>query len=131
MLTLYRVPFQAMGSRCEIRLYAPSEEPAAACVRATIADVLRLEAKYSRYRDDSITAAINRVAAAGGAIDVDAETATLLDYAATGFEQSDGACSFDLTSGVLREAWGPCFNGCPRLRVTSCVPQNCELIPSR
>jgi thiamine biosynthesis lipoprotein len=92
-----------MGSRCEIRLYTPSEEPAAACARAAIADVLRLEAKYSRYRDDSVTAAINRVAAAGGAVDVDAETATLLDYAATCFEQSDGL--FDLTSGILREAW--------------------------
>jgi len=103
MFTLYRYPFAAMGSRCEIRLYAPSEEPAGACVRAAIADVVRLEAKYSRYRDDSVTAAINRVATAGGAIDVDAETATLLDYAATCFEQSDGL--FDLTSGILREAW--------------------------
>jgi thiamine biosynthesis lipoprotein len=103
MLTLYRYPFAAMGSRCEIRLHAPSEEPAAACARAAIADVLRLESKYSRYRDDSVTAAINRVAAAGGAVDVDAETATLLDYAATCFEQSDGL--FDLTSGILREAW--------------------------
>jgi len=103
MLTLYRYPFRAMGSRCEIRLYAPSEESAGASARAAIADVLRLEAKYSRYRDDSVTAAINRVAAAGGAVDVDAETATLLDYAATCFEQSDGL--FDLTSGILREAW--------------------------
>jgi thiamine biosynthesis lipoprotein len=41
---------------------------------------------------------------AGGAIDVDAETATLLDYAAACFEQSEGL--FDLSSGVLREAWG-------------------------
>ena len=103
MLALYRYPFRAMGSRCEIRLYASSEEPAGACAQAAIADVLRLEAKYSRYRDDSVTAAINRVAAAGGAVDVDAETATLLDYAATCFEQSDGL--FDLTSGILREAW--------------------------
>jgi FAD:protein FMN transferase len=103
MLTLYRYPFAAMGSRCEIRLYAPSEEPAAACARATIVDVLRLEAKYSRYRNDSATAAINRVAAAGDAIDVDAETGTLLDYAGTCYEQSDGL--FDLTSGILREAW--------------------------
>ena len=103
MLTLYRYPFPAMGSRCEIRLYAPSEEPAGACARAAIADVLRLDAKYSRYRNDSVTVAINRVAAAGGAVDVDAETATLLDYAATCFEQSDGL--FDLTSGILRQAW--------------------------
>jgi thiamine biosynthesis lipoprotein len=103
MLALFRFPFPAMGSRCEVRLYARDEASASACAQAAIADVLRLEAKYSRYRDDSVTAAINRVAAAGGAVDVDAETATLLDYAATCFEQSDGL--FDLTSGILREAW--------------------------
>jgi len=103
VLTLYRYPFPAMGSRCEIRLYASSEELAAACARTAINDVLRLETKYSRYRDDSVTTAINRFAAAGGAIDVDAETATLLDYAAACYEQSDGL--FDLTSGVLREVW--------------------------
>jgi thiamine biosynthesis lipoprotein len=92
-----------MGSRCEVRLYARDETHASACAQAAIADVRRLNAKYSRYRADSITAQINRVAAVGGAIDVDAETATLLDYAETCFEQSDGL--FDITSGVLREAW--------------------------
>jgi thiamine biosynthesis lipoprotein len=103
MLALFRFPFPAMGSRCEVRLYARDEASASACAQAAIADVRRLDAKYSRYRADSITAGINRAAAAGGAIDVDAETATLLDYAATCFEQSDGL--FDLTSGILREAW--------------------------
>jgi thiamine biosynthesis lipoprotein len=105
MLNLYRFPFAAMGSRCEVRLYAAAEERAASGARTAIADVLRLEAKYSRYRDDSVTAAVNRVATIGGAVEVDAETATLLDYAATCYTQSDGL--FDLTSGVLRAAWGP------------------------
>jgi FAD:protein FMN transferase len=92
-----------MGSRCEVRLYAHDEARASACAQASIADVRRLDAKYSRYRSDSVTAEINRVAKVGGAIDVDLETATLLDYAETCFEQSDGL--FDITSGVLREAW--------------------------
>ena len=103
MLALFRFPFSAMGSRCEVRLYARDETPASACAQAAIADVRRLDAKYSRYRTDSVTAEMNRVAARGGPIDVDAETATLLDYAETCFEQSDGL--FDITSGVLREAW--------------------------
>jgi thiamine biosynthesis lipoprotein len=103
MLDLYRFPFSAMGSRCEVRLYTAAEERAAAGAQAAIADVQRLDEKYSRYREDSVTAAINRVARAGGAIDVDDETATLLDYAATCYDQSDGL--FDITSGVLREAW--------------------------
>lgn len=105
MLSLFRYPFPAMGSRCEIRLYALAEARAAACAQGAIADVLRLEAKYSRFRGDSLTAQINRVAAVGGGLDVDEETARLLDYAATCYEQSDGL--FDLTSGALREAWGP------------------------
>ena len=92
-----------MGSRCELRLYSDSDERAGQLARQAIADVMRLEAKYSRYRDDSATAAINRAGAEGGSIDVDAETATLLDYAQTCFEQSDGL--FDVTSGALREAW--------------------------
>jgi FAD:protein FMN transferase len=103
MLALFRFPFQAMGSRCEVRLYAADGARASACAQAAITDVGRLEQKYSRYRADSVTSQINRAAAAGGGIDVDAETATLLDYAATCFEQSEGL--FDLTSGVLRQAW--------------------------
>ena len=104
MFGLYRHPFPAMGSRCELRLYARTEGEAAAVAQAAVADVRRLDAKYSNYRDDSVAAAINRVGACGGAVDVDPETATLLDYAATCHEQSEGL--FDLTSGVLREAWG-------------------------
>ena len=113
MLALFRFPFPAMGSRCEVRLYARDEASASTCAQAAIADVRRLDAKYSRYRADSITAEINHAAAAGGAIDVDAETATLLDYAATCFEQSDGL--FDITSGVLREAWSSDRNTLPEL----------------
>ena len=70
---------------------------------AAIADVRRLEAKYSRYRTDSLLSAINRVAAEGGGIEVDGETAGLLNYAAACHAQSDGL--FDVTSGILRQAW--------------------------
>ncbi|MBS0484164.1 MAG: FAD:protein FMN transferase [Proteobacteria bacterium] len=66
-------------------------------------DVYRLEAKYSRYRADSFLSDINRVAAQSGSIPVDDETAGLLDYAATCYQQSDGL--FDITSGILRRAW--------------------------
>jgi len=103
MLGLLRFPFSAMGSRCEVRLYAPDEERAMLGAQRAIADVRRLDAKYSDYRDDSFVADINRAAAAGAAIEVDAETATLLDYAATCFEQSEGL--FDITAGAFRAAW--------------------------
>lgn len=92
-----------MGSPCELQLFADDIARAQRAAEVAMADVARLEARYSRYRDDSLLAEINRVAARGGEIEVDAETASLLDYAATCHAQSDGL--FDITSGVLRQAW--------------------------
>ncbi len=92
-----------MGSPCEIQLFADDPEDARRVAALAIADVARLEARYSRYRDDSLLARINREAASGGAIEVDAETAALLDYAASCHRESDGL--FDVTSGILRRAW--------------------------
>jgi thiamine biosynthesis lipoprotein len=92
-----------MGSPCEIQLFAGSRAQATRIAERAIAEVSRLEARYSRYREDSLLASINRVAANGGEIAVDEETASLLNYAATCFEQSDGL--FDVTSGVLRRVW--------------------------
>ncbi len=92
-----------MGTPCDIQLYARTQAEARQVADAAIADVHRLEALYSRYRDDSFLSAINRVADTGGSIAVDEETAGLLNYAATCYDQSDGL--FDITSGILRRAW--------------------------
>jgi thiamine biosynthesis lipoprotein len=113
-LSLHRFPFQAMGSPCEIQVFAADAAHARAGAEHAIADVARLEARYSRYREDSFLSDINRVAARGGSIDVDAETASLLDYAATCYAESDGL--FDITSGVLRQAWRFDQGGCPMPR---------------
>ncbi len=95
--------FPAMGSPCELQFWARDQEAAEAALGAARAEVLRLESRYSRYRDDSIVAHINRVAASGGSLSVDGETAGLLHYADTCWRESDGL--FDITSGVLRQAW--------------------------
>lgn len=92
-----------MGTLCEIQLFARNRDAAEHAAGLAIADIARLEARYSRYRGDSFLSEINRVAAAGGRIEVDQETASLLNYAATCHEQSGGL--FDVTSGVLRHAW--------------------------
>jgi thiamine biosynthesis lipoprotein len=92
-----------MGTPCEIRLAAAGAAEAGDLARAAIEEVARLEARYSRYREDSDLSAINRVAAAGGSIAVDAETAALLDYADACHRQSGGR--FDISSGILRRAW--------------------------
>ena len=102
-LKYFRAAFKAMGSPCEIQLFAAGYAQAGRVAEAAIADVRRLEARYSRYREDSLLSAINRAAAAGGRIEVDAETAGLLNYALACHEQSGGL--FDITSGVLRRAW--------------------------
>lgn len=102
-LIYYRSEFKAMGTPCDIQLFASSDGKARAAADAAISDVQRLEALYSRYRESSFLSEINRAAAVGGSIEVDDETACLLDYAVTCYEQSEGL--FDITSGILRRAW--------------------------
>ena len=102
-LRLFRHPFRAMGSVCELHLYASAEAVSSQAASAARSVVARLETRYTRYREDSLTSRINASAGSGRWIDVDAETAGLLDYAAQAWQQSEGL--FDMTSGVLRRAW--------------------------
>ena len=95
--------FKAMGTPCELQLFSEHPGRANRLAKRVIADVQRLEAKYSRYREDSLLSKINQVAKQGGSITVDAETSYLLNYAETCYQQSDGL--FDITSGILRHAW--------------------------
>ncbi len=95
--------FRAMASPCRIQVFHPRAEIVEAAAAAARDEVLRIEHKYSRYRDDSVVSLINASAGGGNSIAVDDETAALLDYAATAYAQSDGL--FDITSGVLRRAW--------------------------
>jgi thiamine biosynthesis lipoprotein len=98
----FRQTFRAMAAEHEIQLAAADLDRARHAADAAIADVHRIEAKYSRYRDDSVTTRINR-AAGGAAVTIDAETAALLRYAEQCHALSGGL--FDITSGVLRRAW--------------------------
>lgn len=91
-----------MASPCELHLHGDDKASVATAARAAIAEVARIDAKYSRYTDDSVTAAIN-AGAGGPGFEVDDETRALLDYAATAWEHSEGL--FDITSGVLRQVW--------------------------
>ena len=101
-MRLHRFTFPAMASTHELVLGAADEAHARRAADAAIADVARIEAKYSRYRDTSVVSAINR-AAGGAPVAIDAETAALMRYADTCHAASRGR--FDITSGVLRRAW--------------------------
>lgn len=92
-----------MGCPCEIRVYAEHAAQAGESIDAAIAEVERLDRKYSLYRDDSLLSEINRSAGKAGSINVDEETACLLDYASQEYELSEGL--FDITAGALWNVW--------------------------
>jgi thiamine biosynthesis lipoprotein len=95
--------FYAMGSDCAVHLFGGTANDVERFAAAAEEEIRRIEARYSRYRSDSELARINKVAATGGVIDIDAETAGLIAYAKACFAKSDGA--FDITSGRLRAVW--------------------------
>jgi FAD:protein FMN transferase len=101
-MSLRRFAFHAMAAQNEILVHALDADAGRTAAARAIEEVLRIEAKYSRYRPDSVVSRIN-AQAGRDPIEVDEETIRLLDFADACFRQSDGA--FDATSGVLRRAW--------------------------
>jgi FAD:protein FMN transferase len=100
---VYSHPFFAMGTRCALHICAATDAGAATAFAAALAEVERIERKYSRYDRRSFVSAINERAAAGQSITVDDETAALLDYAYACHAKSDGL--FDISAGILRQCW--------------------------
>jgi len=98
----FRIPFEAMASPCEVVLAVDDEAQAQSLAAQAIAEVRRIETQYSRYRPESIVSRIN-AAAGGEAVECDDETWSLLEFADQMFRASQGL--FDITSGVLRQAW--------------------------
>lgn len=97
------VRFGVMACTAEIRVAAAETDATRVAIAQAIDEVRRIEAKYSRYRADSIVSRINAAAGIGIAIEVDAETAGLFEFASQLHRQSEGL--FDITSGVLRQVW--------------------------
>jgi thiamine biosynthesis lipoprotein len=116
-MPLFRLSFRAMAADNEIQVHGEDEAAARGAAGAARDEVLRIEAKYSRYRADSVVSRIN-AAAGGEPVAIDEETATLLAFAGTCFQASGGL--FDATSGILRRAWN--FAGAR-------VPTDAELAP--
>jgi thiamine biosynthesis lipoprotein len=93
--------FEAMASPCEVLVDSTDRQLADELTRLGAREAWRIESAFSRYRDDNIVHRINN--AAGTSIEVDEETARLLDFADQCYALSEGL--FDITSGVLRRAW--------------------------
>ena len=97
----WRAVFESMGSPCELLVEHESEAMARRIAYLARDEAGRIDRLYSRYRPDSIVTMLN--ASNGSRRRVDDETAKLLEYGAALWRMSEGR--FDLTSGVLREAW--------------------------
>ena len=98
---LLAVRFTAMAGPCEVLLASSDRRMALELGRLAAQEAWRVERKFSRYRDDDVTAEVH--SHRGISVEVDDETASLLNYASQCFDLSDGL--FDITSGVLRNAW--------------------------
>jgi FAD:protein FMN transferase len=113
--------FQAMASPCELFVEIDDRETAAALLQAVAAETWRIETKFSRYRKDNLIHRINT--SNGNPIEVDEETALLLNFADQCYQLSEGL--FDITAGVLRKVWE--FRPGARLpkanKVSACLQQ--------
>ena len=119
---LLAVTFAAMASPCEVLLPSMSERAALNIGTVAAQEAWRVEKKYSRYRDDSVTAWIHKNR--GTTIELDPETASLMDFASQCFDLSEGL--FDITSGVLRRAW--IFDGSDRIPEAALIERLLPLV---
>ena len=119
---LLAVRFTAMASPCEVLVPRMSRETALAIGAAAAEEAWRIEKKYSRFRNDSVTAWIHGHRDA--TIELDEETASLMAFASRCFDLSDGL--FDITSGVLRRAWT--FDGSDRIPDAAAIDRLLPLV---
>ena len=101
-MALHRFTFRAMASDNEVQIHSDDARLAERAAARAMEEVMRIEAKYSRYRPESVVSRIN-AAAGGPPVAIDEETRQLLDFADACHRESGGV--FDITSGVLRRAW--------------------------
>lgn len=107
--------FSAMASPCEVLMEVNDPILAQRILDAVSAEAFRIEKKFSRYNDNNIVFGINN--AGGKPVDIDEETARLIDFSDELYRMSDGM--FDITSGILRKVWK--FDGSDNLPKPSSV----------
>ncbi len=90
-----------MASPCEVLIETTSATLAQQLGQAVADEVWRIEDKYSRYLSSSACSQINN--SCGKPVAIDQETFLLLNFADQCYQLSEGV--FDITSGVLRQAW--------------------------
>lgn len=118
----WRLQFAAMASPCEVLVDTDDGDLARACGVMAMTEAQRIERRFSRYRPDSLVHQINH--ADGLPLELDAETADLIDFAVLMWQLSDGL--FDITSGILRKVWH--FDGSDGVPTPAAVRQWLPLV---
>lgn len=99
---LYRLSFQAMGTRCGALFEATHVEQARGFCEAAVRWVSRFEQRYSRFLDTSLVSEVNRCAGKRW-VDIDSEMEALLALCEDLHFMTGGL--LDATSGPLVKLW--------------------------
>ncbi|MGQ8365386.1 FAD:protein FMN transferase [Glaciecola sp. 1036] len=109
--------FNAMASPCELLIDSKDLSLGQNLMSVAVNETRRIEAKFSRYKNDNLMHAINN--SRGNPVFIDQETYQLLQFADTCYQLSEGM--FDITSGVLRKIWK--FDGSDNIPTATQVRQ--------
>jgi FAD:protein FMN transferase len=100
---LRRMEFHAMGTRCLVQYIAPAEATAQTFEQALREWVVRYEARYTRFRADSLVSQINAAAGSGEWVAIDEEMERMLEMCNTVHFMTQGIV--DVTAGPLAQLW--------------------------
>ncbi len=114
--------FSAMASPCEMLMRLDDERIAQQMLNIAVAEASRIERKYSRFLQANIVWQLNN--AQGQAVNIDAETAHLLQFAQQCYQLSDGA--FDISAGPLMKLWR--FDGSHQVPAVSAIKSALKLV---
>ncbi len=120
---LRKFDFRAMGTPCSIQFAATDTGQANGYERAALKWVQNFEARYTRFRDDSLVGQINL--AAGKWVEVDAEMDRMLDMCGMVHFMTQGIV--DVTAGPLAKLWDY-HHANPRLPSETEVQQARQLV---
>ncbi|RYZ41907.1 MAG: FAD:protein FMN transferase, partial [Myxococcaceae bacterium] len=98
-----RVDFRALGTNCTIKLRHPDDATACRFILAALGWLSAFEAKFSRYRPDSLISRINSAAGSGNWTAIDGEAEHQLNLADDLYRRTDGI--IDATTLPLLRVW--------------------------
>jgi len=94
--------FRALGGPCSIAIAPPFPKRIEEAFQSSRAELLRIEEKYSRFRESSLVSSINRLAGKQ-AVAIDEETFLLFSLADRLYTETNGV--FDITTGTVSMLW--------------------------